>query len=511
MAEIESLTQAIQELERRKREDPLGLVYKPHKYQVKIHGDRHFITLVLGGNRTGKTYAAVAEALLYALGRSTYAEVPQKPVTVWYVVPTSSIYTDAIEPIFEQLVPWHRVVHHDKKINRIKFDNGSTITIKSSDQRQRRLVAAAVDFIVCDEPTPKVVFDELVARLISTKGRMLMVMTPVSEKIDEWLWVRDELYVPWQLGERKDIEVIHMPVVDEQGKPAVPHLSMEQVRQMEQQYPDPETRAARMYGDFIVRGGLVFKGFDEDVNVIKRFSVPHYWHEWLICDPQYHRFAVLMWAADEHGNYYVTNEYFSEDEPMAVRAERIKALVGPRDRQLPMYVDYANPQDIQELNYHFARIQAPVGAVQLPFQKNVDKMVLRIHAMLEGSPDRMYHPVTGLKGVFGAPRLMVFNDLSSTWTHDGRTVRGSRLLWELKRLTWGSANKPDKGTAGGGDATDCFIYGGSIQAAGRAPNDNDNWRHGLSLKDQALWDAIERQDRASEQPGQKPRWVQWGS
>lgn len=510
MSEIKTLEQAVQELERRKREDPLSLVYKPHKYQLQVHKSRAPITIVLGGNRTGKTYAAVAEALLYALGRSTYAEVPDKPNTVWYVVPTSSIYEDAIEPIFEQLVPWQRVVHYDKKYHRFKFDNGSTLTIKSSDQRQRRLVGAAVDFIVTDEPVPEVVFDELVIRTLSTGGRMLMVMTPVSEKIDEWLWVRDKLYVPWQLGERKDIDIIHMPMVDQDGKPAVPHLTQAQIKQVEQQYPDPETRAARMYGEFIVRGGLVFKGFDDEINLVKRFPIPHYWHQWMICDPQYHRFAALLWAADDQGNYYVTGEYFSEDEEMATRAERLKALVGPQERAMPMYVDYANPQDIQELNYHFNRLHADIGAVQLPFQKNVDKMVLRAHAMLEPSLDRTYHPATGLKGVYGAPRLTVFSDIASTWTHDGRTIRGSRLLWELKRLTWGTNNKPDKDSAGGADATDCFIYGCSIQAAGKPEDITNNWRIGLSQRDQILWDAVDREDN-KDRLTKNSRRVVWGA
>lgn len=502
--EIKTLEQAALELERRKREDPLRYVYTPHQFQETIHKSRAKITLTLGGNRTGKTFSAVAEALLYCLGRSTYAETPEGPNHVWYVVPTSSVYEDAVEPILDQLIPWDRVVHHDRRKNRFKFDNGSVLAVKSSDQRQKRLVGANVDFVVADEPMPKQVYEELMARLISTGGRMLMVLTPVSEKIDEWLWVRDELYVPWRIGERKDVDVIFMPVVDEDGNPAVPHLTKEQVRQMERQYPDPETRAARMYGEFIVRGGLVFSGFDEDVNLIDRFEIPPHWHEWLICDPQYHRFAVLKFAADDKGNYYVTDEYFSTDEPMAVRAERIQAMVGQRDRHIPMYVDYANPQDIQELNYHFARIRAPIGAVQLPMRKQVEKMVLRVHAMLEPDPDRPYHRLTPNKGLHGAPRLLIFNDLLSTFKHEGRHISASRLLWELKRLAWGKSNKPDKDTAAGGDCTDCLIYGCSIQAVGRPAEEKESWRDGLSERDQALWEAIEEQNHRQEMGVQFP-------
>jgi len=492
--EIKTLQQANLELERRRREDPLEHLYKPHKFQKAIHKDRHKVTLVLGGNRTGKTFSAIAEALLYCLGRSTYAETPEGPNHVWYVVPTSSVFDDAVEPILNELMPWDHVVHHDRQKKRYKFDNGSVLAIKSSDQRQKRLVGANVDLVISDEPMPKQVYEELMARLISTGGRMLMVLTPVSEKMDEWIWVRDELYIPWELGERKDISVIFMPVVDDDGNPAVPHLTKAQVRQMERQYPDPETRAARMYGQFIVRGGLVFSGFDEDVNLMTRFQIPSHWHRWLVCDPQYHRFAVLFFAADDSGNYYVTDEYFSTDEVMAVRAERIKAMVGDNDKNLPMYVDYANPQDIQELNYHFNRLRADIGAVQLPFTKKVDKMVLRVHAMLEANPDRKYHPTTPNKGLYGAPRLIIFNDLLSNFSHEGRHIQTSRLLWELKRLTWGKNGKPDKDTAGGGDAVDCLIYGCSIMAVGKPQEEQENWRDGMSERDQVLWEAIDRRE-----------------
>jgi len=503
--EIKTLEQAVQELERRKKQDPLATVYSPHKYQKAIHKSRANITLVLGGNRTGKTYSAVAEALLYCLGRSTYAEVPEPPNLVWYIVPTSSTFKDAVEPIINILMPWDRVIRHDKRYNEYKFDNGSILAIKSSDQRQKRLVGANVDFVVADEPMPKVVYEELIARLISTSGRMLKVLTPVSEKMDEWLWVRDELYVPWEIGERTDIDVIHMPVVDEDGKPAVPHLNEEQVQRFIDQYPDPETRAARMYGEFVVRGGLVFAGFNKDVNIVPKFKIPDHWHQWMICDPQYHRFAVLYFAADDKGNYYVTDEYFSTDEVMAIRAERIKAMVGLQDRSVPMYVDYANPQDIQELNYHFNRNNAPIGAVQLPIQKQVEKMVLRVHTMLEASPDRPYHVETGQGDIHGAPRLMLFDSLTSSWTHDGRPVIGSRLVWELQRLTWGKSNKPDKNTAAGGDCTDCLIYGCSIIAVGQVAPVTDSWRDGMTDRDQVVWDAITRQDAAQERGIQNPQ------
>lgn len=484
------------ELKRREMEDPLGLVYKPHQFQEKIHKSRADITLVIGGNRTGKTYAAVAETLYYIFNRRTHAEVPQHPVTVWYVIPTSSTFTDAIEPVFERLVPQSRIVSQDKRKRYYKFDNGATLVFRTADQRQRRLTGAAVDLVVVDEPCPKVVFDELQARVISTRGRILMVMTPVDENADHWLWVRDELYIPWEIGERDDVDVIHMPVADEDGEPLVPHMTRKDIERFERMYPDPQVRAARMYGEFVIKSGLVFNSFDSQLHLIPRFDIPSNWHRWAICDPQYHRFAVLFFAADDEGNYYVTDEYFSVDETLARRAEIVKAKAGPDlQKDLPMYVDYANPQDITELNYHFTRIGAQIGAIPLPFPKKVEQMILRTHALLEPSDSRKFHHATGFKGVRGAPRLLIFDDLQSQWETGGRPVRASRLTWELKRLTWGKRGKPDKDSAEGADCTDCLIYGCSIPASGRKAPKDDSWKDRLSTRDVRIWETMLEQDR----------------
>lgn len=492
MSQGQTLEQAIEELKRRKREDPLKNVYTPHQHQETGHGSRANITLVVGGNRTGKTYMAVAEALLYVLGRSAYAETPDAPNTVWYTVPTSSVFEDAVLPVMEELVPWNKVESYDKRSKRFKFTNGSTLVIKTTDQTQKRLVGAAVDLVVCDEPVPKGIFRELKARTIDTGGRVLMVLTPVGDKADRWMWIRDDVYIPWETGERKDIDVIHMPIVDEEGNPNVPHISKEQIEQMRRDYPDPQVRAARMHGEFISRAGLVFQSFDSGIHEIPRFEVPDNYHQYLVCDPQYHRFAVLLFAVDENGNRIVTNEYFSQDEPLSKRARRIHAMVGPKENDIPMYVDYANPQDVVELNYHFNQIGADIGAVELPFNKRVEKMILRTHSMLEPSPDRVY-PERAMDGkeVYGAPRLMFFNDLESTWEHDGQIMRTSRLIWEMKRLVWGNKNKPDKNSAGGADASDCMIYGCSVQASGRRPETKEQWKEELSERDVMLWSRIE--------------------
>jgi len=492
MTRIVSLEDIEQEIKRRQYEDPLKTVYTPHAIQLLIHASRAVLTLVIGGNRSGKTFSAVAEALYYCLGRSVYAEVPDPPVTVWYVMPSFGMFEKTIYPIFKQLVPWKEVKSFSERDHYVKFNNGSMLYFISADQRQMRIQGASVDFIVMDESPNESIYGELIARLIDRGGRMLMVLAPVDAKS---FWIRDKIYVPHLADESEGTEVINMPTIDDEGNPLVPTYTREEIERMASKWTDPAERSARLYGEFIVRSGLVFKSFDRDVHFIKPFKIPDNYVRWACVDPQYHRFACLFFTADEHGNYYITDEYFSQDETLAARAERMAVIAGEVEQSIPVYVDSANPQDIAELNYHFDRIAAPLGAISLPMKKEIHKMVLRVHSYLEPDIERKFPKITNMGDMLGAPRLFVFDSIISTWRWNEQKMTVSRLIWELERLSWGQNGKPDKQSADGADACDCLIYGTAIQASGVRQPEREKWKDGLSSGDIAIWKAIERQDK----------------
>lgn len=484
------------ELQRRKHEDPLELVYIPHEAQQEAHRSRKMLTLVLGGNRAGKTWFAVAEALYYCLGRSKFAETVEPPVTIWYVMPSLPMFRRAVVPVLRKLVPRDQVrltATGDlfaKNENVVRFKNGSTLHFLSADMRQRRLQGAPVDIVIMDETPDEVVFEEMQARIMDRRGRIILVFSPIDLQT---YWVRDTLYLPWAAGDRRDIDIILMPVADKQGHSLVPHFTDEDIKTMERQWPDPAVRAARMYGEFMARAGIVFKQFEHAVHVIKAFTVPDSYSRWMVCDPEYHRFAVLYYAADENGTYYVTNEYFSQDEPLARRAEKLKLIVGDLKKPIPMYVDSANPQDMVELGWHFERMGVKIGPIPLPFPKHVEKMVLRTHSLLEPDDEREYPKILGLKGLYGSPRLFFFDNLTSSWKHEQRDMQCSRLLWELQRLSW-KDDKPNKDSADGADCSDCLIYGCNVMVSGVRPPPGADWKNKLSIGDRIVWEAIERMD-----------------
>lgn len=490
------------ELLRRKRQDPIGEVYTPTDQQLKVHRARNPITVVLGANRAGKSTSLVVEALLYCLGRAPYAEVRPVPVDVYYVMPSMTMFERVIFPIFARMVPQGTVQSFVTKPNAVvTFSNGSRLHFLSADMKQRRLQGFESPLIIMDETPDESAFDELVARVQTLRGRVILGFAPIDQASD---WVRDRLFIPWQAGDRLDVAFVEMPIANEEsGESLVPWFTKEDIDRMKRQWPDPQVQAARLFGRFVTRAGTIFRNYEPEIHQVVPFALPKHWVRWAMCDPQYHRFAMLWFAADDQGNYFVTDELFSQQATLRQRAERAKvvtALRGDVDlkRPLPVYTDSANPQDIAELNWHFQELQVPLAAMPIPFQKKVDDMILRVHSMLEPDPERVYPTELEPETTFGAPRLFFFNDLFSSWERNGTAMECSRLLWEIASYTWGRGNKPNKDSADGADACDCLVYGCSIMAQAIHRKNPQEWRYRLSPRDVLLWDTIDAADRRKE-------------
>ena len=504
IAQDTTLEELVRELERRERQDPLAESYTPTDNQIVIHRSRASVTIAQGANRAGKSTCLVAECLYYCLHRPVYAELPRGPVTVWYVMPSLGMFQRVIYPILTKLLPWGVVQSFPTKpYPVITFTNGSTLHFLSADMRQRRLQGASVHLIVMDETPDEPAFDELQARVMDTRGRVLLGFLPDQASG----WVDTRLVIPYQIGDRKDITYIEMPIADElTGEPLVPWFTKEDIENFKLKWPDPAVQAARIYGRRVRQAGLVFKSHEKGVHHVSEFPIPSNWKRWLVCDPQYYRFGVLWFVADELGNYFATDELFSQSDTLRNRTLRMGAITDERgevspDNPLPVYVDSANQQDIAELNWHFNELKLPLAALTLPFKKvkNIkyeDSMVLRVYSLLEPSEERLYPEYTHDfdYDVYGAPRLFFFDSLYSTWVLDGAAQYTSRLFWELGKYAWGKDGKPNPKTADGADMCDCLMYGCNIVARAEPLSQVDPRLKQLSLQDQLMWKRIHAHD-----------------
>ena len=298
-----------------------------------------------------------------------------------------------------------------------------------------------------------------------------------------------------------------MPIADElTGEPLVPWFTKKDIDDFKLKWPDPAVQAARIYGRRVRQAGLVFKSFDKDVHHVHEFAIPTNWRRWLVCDPQYYRFGVLWFNADESSNYFVSDELFSQEATLRDRAIRMGAITEARGEvdpncPLPVYVDSANQQDIAELNWHFNQLELPLAALTLPFKKvkdtsKEDSMILRVYSLLEPD-DNLAYPKYAHDfdyTIHGAPRLFFFDSLYSTWQFDGAAQYTSRLFWELGMYAWGKDGKPNTKTADGADLCDCLMYGCNIMARAEPEPRADPRLQQLSAGDRLIWSRVHQHD-----------------
>ena len=200
-----TLEELVAELSRRERQDPLAEVYDPTDNQLRVHRSRTQVTIAQGANRAGKTTSLVAEALYYCLHRPVHAELPDAPVTVWYVMPSLGMFQRVIYPILTQFLPWGVVQSFPTKpAPVITFTNGSTLHFLSGDMRQRRLQGAKVNLVIMDETPDEGAYDELQARTMDTRGRILLGFLPDQASG----WVDTRLVIPAQIGDLKTLPTL---------------------------------------------------------------------------------------------------------------------------------------------------------------------------------------------------------------------------------------------------------------------------------------------------------------
>lgn len=141
--------------------------------------------LVRAGNRVGKTRHAAARVVAYALTRPnsliravgvTYkASVDVIGKTLFELIPPGALHPDSR---FNPVTGWS----HDL----IRFKNGSTIQIRSYDQRSDAHAGIPLHLVWLDEPPPLAIFEENQSRLFDFSGTLILSCTPVGRPVP-WL------------------------------------------------------------------------------------------------------------------------------------------------------------------------------------------------------------------------------------------------------------------------------------------------------------------------------------
>lgn len=334
--ERQRVLEELRVLEEAFKANPL-LGYEPHGKQKTFHApaeDGSFPPLraFFGGNRSGKTTAAIVDTIIQCVDRDVLPEHLgaykrwEAPVRIRVVTPDLTSTMDGV--IHEKLREWCPKAQFkggsfergfDKVQRMLHFKNGSWIQFNSSEQDREKLGGVALHRVVYDEEPRLEVRKECLTRLIDYDGEEIFALTPFSGMA----WLFDEVYDPWERGELdpRDGRVVVVDMDDN------PHLSETGKARALAQYSGPE-REARKSGRFVSFSGLIYPQFGSDHIVPMLDKIPPGVEVFRGVDPGYrHMCAVVYCFLDENDELVV----FDEIAEKGLTVKQICALMDRRD------------------------------------------------------------------------------------------------------------------------------------------------------------------------------------
>ena len=315
--EREAVAQQLAAVEAAYKANPL-LGYRPHPKQVPFHSpdaDGSFPPLraFFGGNRSGKTTAAVVDTLIQLTPDELLPD-HLKPYKRWHgpfkcriVTPDLTSTMDGV--VHEKIRDWcPKVLYRggsferafDKVQRVLHFKDGSWIQFNSSEQDREKLGGVALHRVVYDEEPRQEVRNECLTRLIDFDGEEIFALTPFSGMA----WLFDEVYDPWERGllDSKDGRVVVVDMDDN------PHLSEAGKARALAQYSGPE-REARKSGRFVSFSGLIYPQFSEGHVMPALDRIPPGVEVFRGVDPGYrHMCAVVYCFLDDTDELVVFDE-----------------------------------------------------------------------------------------------------------------------------------------------------------------------------------------------------------
>ena len=444
---------SIQELEGRKSVCPIA-AYQPHPGQDALHKSIAPTTLVLTGNRFGKTHSLVADVIACVLGYRPWEvkglaprtgadgdwefpsrnevdskhwvrradglpiRVPSR-VLVCSGLPLARGIGEIVQGKFTSL--WPAAVKFKAYLatlgtwQKAVFPNGSEIYFGSAQQTNLSFEGFNADVAFFDEPCPKRVYTAVKRGLIDTNGVLKWTMTPLGDANMAWV-AADLLNDP-------TVRIIKGTSWDN------PYLDQEALRRF---LDDPTLseaeRKARESGEIACIGQRIVTTFDSKC-IVPATDIPSDVPRVLVVDPHHSKPTCLVWAAvygeGDARSFIIYREWPTQDITKAGvprltihdLAGEIKALEGKEKVEWRK----ADPQfGVQHAKVHgiqYPSFQEEMAAYELFFDTDVDNNIERgiqkLRDAFRVSPET------------NKPRVLVMSNCSNTiralnyWAYEG--------------------------------------------------------------------------------------------
>ena len=304
--------------------------YEPVSPGVEeFHNSTAKTRAIFGGNRGGKTTAAIVDGIWIALGiHPVWSEIYKPPVRIRIVTTDfdNGVRKVIVPKIREWLPPERVKTNYTDRNRQFTLDNGSFIELMSNDQEVSKFGGTSRHLTIFDEPPKKEIWTECQMRHVDTDGASVLVMTPpiTGEGSGDEYWACEEIY---EKDGQDGIECF-MTSTYENG-----HLTKSVIDRIAQNLSDEE-KEVKLYGKFISMSGIIYKEFNPSIHVIKDFNIHDYekektWTRYSGMDPHPNApFSALYAACSPNDFIYVYEEIYETPQAIPILAEIIKKREG---------------------------------------------------------------------------------------------------------------------------------------------------------------------------------------
>lgn len=279
--------------------------FTPHPGQLKVLLSEKPIRLVTAANAFGKTALGVNAALAAVNGYNPWTQKYTKTPCVGVVILDNPIKVK--EVWLKEMGKWVDMSEVDQIKNgkpycsELHFKNGSRILFMFHEQEDMIFESIELDWFIMDEPAPRRIYIAL-SRGQRTKGSKpwtLIIGTPLASA-----WLRQEIYEPWERGQRDDIECFRGSTIENKQ-----NLAEGFIDQFSRLLTEEE-KQIRLHGQWFDLGGLALKHLIKpELHYISPFPWDHNDPVIIAIDPHPSKQHVaIALGKNKYGRKYVIGE-----------------------------------------------------------------------------------------------------------------------------------------------------------------------------------------------------------
>ena len=244
---------------------------------------------LVAANQIGKSTTQIRKVIEWAGNPSLWPKLwpGRKPNQFWYLYPSRDLADAEFNTKWKGLLPagkykdhptygW-KVVKERNMVKYIEFNSGVIVYFKTYNQDVSDLQAGTVYYVACDEELPVEFLSELQLRLAAVEGFFSMVFTATLGQ-DHWRRCMEPISADEEthINARKwNISMYDcLKYEDDSQSP----WSVEKIEKIKLRCGTKAEVDRRVYGRFVVSGGLMFEAFDREHNTCEPFQIPPSWH-----------------------------------------------------------------------------------------------------------------------------------------------------------------------------------------------------------------------------------------